>query len=142
MTFQEFLFILLPVHIVEAFLFLFPDLNPIQGRLGQIDVPLFNQFRHVAVKKGEQQGGYVKAINICITIDKDLAVAQPAVVELVTEPCSYATAKILYLLIFSYLVSTGLLHIEDLASQRQNCLIAAISCLFAGAASRIALHNE
>ena len=96
---------------MDTLLFLLPDLNPIQRWLGQVNVPLFYQFRHVAVEKGEQQGGDVKAINISITIDEDLAVAQPAVVELVAESCSYATAKILYFLIVSYLICAGLLHV-------------------------------
>ena len=127
---------------MDTLLFLLSDLNPIQWRLGQIDVALFYQFRHVAVEKGEQQGGDVIAINIRITIYENLAVAQPAVVELFAQSGSYTTAKILYLLIFSYLICAGLLHISDLAPQGQNRLKAAVPGLFAGAASRVALNNE
>ena len=110
-TFKQFILVCLPVYVADTLFFLFPDLNPVQGRLGQVNVPLFYQFLHIAIEKGEEQGGYVKAINVRIAVDEDFAIAQPAVIELIANPCAYTPAKRLDFLVLSYLIGTGLFYV-------------------------------
>ena len=57
--------------------------NLVQGRLCDIDVPTFDQFRHLSKEKSQQKRSYVRAVNIGICHDDDTVVPQLVRVELI-----------------------------------------------------------
>jgi hypothetical protein len=64
------LVVVLDVHLVLAVL----DL--VERRLGDVDVAAFDEFGHLAVEEGEQQGADVRAVDVGVGHDDDAVVAQ------------------------------------------------------------------
>ena len=61
---------------------LLADVDAIQRRLGDVDVALANQLRHVAEEERQHQRRDVMAVGVGVHEQDDLAVAQTAEVEL------------------------------------------------------------
>ena len=60
------------VHVLLALL----ALDLIERRLGDVDVALLHELRHLPVEEGEQQGADVRAVHVGVGHDDDAAVAQ------------------------------------------------------------------
>ena len=61
---------------------LLADVDAVERRLGDVDVPLADQLRHVAEEEGQQQRRDVVAVGVGVHEQDDLAVAQAVEVEL------------------------------------------------------------
>ena len=68
-----------------GFLALGRCVHPVEGRLGHMDVPLFDQFREVTEEQGQQQGGNVRPVDVGVGHDHDLVVAQAGEVRVVPQ---------------------------------------------------------
>ena len=92
--------------------------------------PLLDQRSHLPVEEGQQQRPDVRAVDVGIGHDHDLAVAQLRDVELVlTDPGAQRGDDRADLLVAQHLVEARLLDVEDLAAQRQDRLETTISSL-------------
>ena len=60
-----------------------PFLDLVQRRLGDVDVPALDQFRHLAKEEGQQQGADVRAVHVGVRHDDDAVVAQLFRLELI-----------------------------------------------------------
>ncbi|MNJ11609.1 hypothetical protein D3C77_57880 [compost metagenome] len=126
---------------VFQILLLLALLDLVERRLGDEDVATLDDLRHLTVEEGQQQGSDVRTIDVRIRHDDDVVVTQLVRVVLVA---TYAAAQCrdqgAHLLRGDHLVETGLLHVQDLALERQYGLVLAVATLLGGAASRVPFH--
>ena len=117
-------------------------LELVQRRVGQVDVAVFHQLRHEAEQQGQQQGGDVLAVHVGVRHQHDLVVAQLGDVELVVDAGAERGDDRLDLGVFQHTIHARLLHVQDLAAQRQDCLVHGVAAALGGAACRVTLHDE
>ena len=79
--------------IVKIFFFTFGWHRFIEWRHGNIHMALEDQFRHKPVEQGEQEGGNMSAIYVCIGHDDDFVVTQFADIKIIAVTLGKATAK-------------------------------------------------
>ena len=118
-------------------------LDAVERRLRDEDAAAINQLVHVAEEEGQQQRADVRAVHVGIGHDDDLAVAELGRVEIVfADAGAQRRDHGADFLVAQHLVVARLLHVQDLALQRQDGLETAVAALFGGAAGRFALHQE
>ena len=117
-------------------------LNFVERRAGDVDVTALHQLLLVAVEEGEQQGADVGAVHVGVGHDHDPVVTEVLHVEVLTlDPQAQGRYQRLDLSVLVDLGVIGLLDVEDLAPQRQDCLEATVAALLGGATSGVALHD-
>ena len=103
--------------------FLFPFLHPVEGRLGDVQVPPLDERKHLPVEKGEEERPDVRTVHVGVGHDDDPVVAELVqVVVFIPHTRSQGRDEGLDLLVGDDLVEAGLFHVEDLAPQRQDGL--------------------
>ena len=118
-------------------------LDAIQRRLGDVHMPTLDEFLHVAEEKSEQQSANVTPVHIRVGHQNDFVIAQTAGIEIVlADSRSQGGNDGANFLVTQHLVVPRLLHIQDLALERQDGLIAAVAALLGRAACRFALDDE
>ena len=96
----------------------------------------------MAEEEGEQQGADVRAVDVGIGHQDELAVTQPGDVEVVLADAAAERGDHgANLFVAEHLVVACLLDVEDLASQRQDGLEAAVAALLGGAAGGFSLDE-
>ena len=113
-------------------------LDAVERRLRDVDVAALDQLRHVAEEEGEQQRADVRAVDVGVGHQDELAVAQLGGVEVVladaaAERCDHGAD----FFVAEHLVVAGLFDVEDLALQREDRLELAVAALLGGAAGRL-----
>ena len=115
--------------------------NLIERRLRDVDVPVVDQRAHVAVEERQQERADVRAVDVRIGHDDDLAVAALAEVELLADARAERGDHRADLGVGKNFIKARLLDVEDLAAQGQNGLEAAVASLFRRTARGVALDN-
>ncbi len=134
--------------IVERGVVLEIDFGPppgdlVERRLGDEEVPVGDQFRHLPVEEGQQQRADVGAVDVGVRHDHDLVITQLVDVELFgTDRRADRLDEGADLLGAEHAVETGPLDVEDLALERQDRLVLAVAALLGGAAGAVALDQE
>ena len=117
-------------------------LHAVERRLGHVDVAALDDLAEVAEEEGEHQGQDVRAVHVGVRHDDDAVVTELLDVE---DARAHAGAEgrddRTHLVVAQSLVEPGLLHVEDLALQRQDGLEAPVAALFRRAAGGVALHQ-
>ncbi len=117
-------------------------LDLVERRLGDVDVVALDQFRHMAEEEGEQQRANVRAVDVGIGHEDDLAVANLGRVEVVfADAAAERGDHGADFFVAQHLVVAGLLDVEDLALEGQDGLEAAVAALLGGAAGAFALDQ-
>ena len=117
-------------------------LDLVERRLRDVDVVALDQLRHVAEEEGEQQGADVRAVDVGVGHEDDFAVADLGGVEVVLADAAAQRGNHgADFLVAQHLVVAGLLHVQDLALERQDGLEAAVAALLGGAAGALALDQ-
>ena len=114
----------------------------VERRLGDVDVALLHQLRHLPVEEGQQQRADVGAVDVGVGHDDDLVVAQLRQVEVVADAGAERGDDVGHLLGGQHLVDARALDVEDLAADRQHGLKLALAALLGRAAGRVALDDE
>src|ERR1700728_3957739 len=118
-------------------------LDPVERRLGDVDVLLLDQFAHVAKKERQQQSANVAAVHVRVGHQDDFVIPQLACVEIVLADAGAKrrddTADFL---VAEHLVVAGLFDVQDLALERQDGLVAAVAPAFGRAAGGLSLDDE
>ncbi len=135
-------------RVLQVQLFL-AGLHFVQRRLGNIDVAALDQFGHLAVEEGQQQGADVRAVHVGVGHDDDAVVAQLGDVEVVAAgaPPGLADAGAQgrdqreNFIAGQQLFVAGLFHVQNLAAQRQDGLKFAVAALFGRAPGGVALDD-
>ena len=89
----------------------------------------------------EDEGADVRAVYVRVGHDDDLVVARLLYVQLVADAGAQGADDGEDLVVGEHLVYARLVHVDDLAAQRQDGLEAAVAGLLGGAAGRIALYQ-
>ena len=113
-----------------------------QRRLGEEQVAVLDQLRHLAIEERHQQRGDVGAVDVGVGHDDDPLVTQAVVVVVRAGTATQCQNEILDFLVLAHLVGGGAGHVEDLAAQRQDGLGLPVPCGLGRAAGRVALDQE
>src|SRR5581483_1467424 len=117
-------------------------LDAVQRRLRDVYVAALDQLIHVAEEEGKQQCANVRAVDVGVGHQDDLAVAQFGDVEVVfADAGAQRRDHGADFFVAQHLVVARLLDVEDLALKRQNRLEAAVASLLGGAAGALALDQ-
>ena len=119
-----------------------PRAHLVERRLGDVEVALLHQLRHLPVEEREQQRADVGAVDVGVGHDDDLVVAQLRQIEVVADAGAERGDDVDHLLGRQHLVEARALHVEDLAADRQHRLKLALAALLGRAAGRVALDDE
>ncbi len=88
----------------------------VKRRLSDINMAALDEFRHLPVKKREQQCPDMRPINIRIRHNDDTVIAQPADIEVIRpDPGSKRCNERANLIRRQHLVETGLFNIQNFA---------------------------
>ena len=131
--------------IIDVLLTLLP-LDLVERRLGDEDVSAADELRHLVVEEGQEKGPDVRAVDVGISHDDDAAIAELLDVEgtllvAITDACADRRDHGLDLGILEYLVETGLLHVDELASDGKDRLEAAVTTLLGAATCGVTLDD-
>ena len=99
-----------------------PDLDSIQRRLGDIDVPDLDQWSEMTEHERQQQGLDVGTVYIGVCEQDDLVIARLLDVEVVADPGPHRGEDVLDFGVLKSLCQPGLLDVEDLSPNRENRL--------------------
>ena len=134
--------------LVERGIVLEIDFGPAAGdfverRLGDVEVPALDQFGHLAVEEGQQQGADMRAVDVGVGHDHDLVIAQFLEVEfLAPDRGAERLDHGADFLRPQHPVEARALDVEDLALQGQDRLDVAVAALLGRAAGAVALDQE
>ena len=120
-------------------------IDPEQRRPGDIKMPGLDQFGEVPEEQRQQQHLDVRAVDIRVTQDADLAVAQAAQVGRVGWAVWVDTDRdrdVVYLVVRKKPIALDLPRIEHLAAQRQDRLRFLVAAHLGAATGRIALDQK
>ena len=118
------------------------ELEPVERRLGDVDVAGLDHRQHVAEEERQDQRADVRAVDVGVRHRHDLVVAQALEVELLADARVDRRDHGLDLDVREDLVDPRLLDVEDLAAQRQDRLELAVARVAGGAAGAVALDEE
>ena len=112
-----------------------------QRRLGHVDVAAFDQVVHLAVEEGQQQRADVRAVDVGVGHDDDLAVAALGEVHFLADARADGRDHAADFFVGQHFVFARLVGVDDLAAQREDGLVLADAAAFGAAAGRIALDQ-
>ena len=92
-------------------------------------------------EKGQHQGANVGAVHVGVRHYNHAMVAKLADIEIVVYPGANGRYHIANGFMAQNLVGPGLLYVEDLATQRQDCLCPSVPPHLGGASCRVSLHQ-
>ena len=118
----------------------------IERRLGDVHVPIPDELGHLAIEEGQQQRTDVGSVDICVSHDDDLVVAKVLDLE---GPLALSGSDSRPdggdhgpdFVVLQNLVETSLLDVDQLASDRKDCLELSVTTLLGRATCRIALDD-
>src|SRR6185437_15289274 len=114
-----------------------------EWRLRNVDMPIGNEIRKLPIEESQKQRAYVTAIDVGVGQKDHAVITQLRKVEVVfTDAASQRRDQRANFHGRKHLVEAGLLHIQDLAFERQNRLRSPIPALLGGAAGGVALDDE
>ena len=119
-----------------------PDLDAVEGRLGDVDVAVLDQRLQVTEEKCEQEGPNVGAVDVGVGEQDDLVIAGLLDVELLADPGPHRSDDVLHLEVLQGLGQPGLLHVEDLAPDGEDRLGVGVTGRLGGAGGGLALDDE
>ena len=121
---------------------IFTALHFVQRRAGDVDVSPFHKLPLVAIEERENQRANVGTIHISISHDHDAVIPQIFHIELFTlDAQAEGRDQGLNLGVLVNLGVIGFLNIQNLAPQRQDRLVAAITPLLGGATCGVTLND-
>ena len=101
-----------------------------------------DDLRHLAVEERQQKGANVGAIDVGVRHDDDAVVAELREIEVLLDTRTKRGDQDLDLLVLEHFVEPGLLHVEDLAFERQDGLKMPVPALLRGAPRGLTLDDE
>src|SRR5699024_5464507 len=113
----------------------------VERRLGQVYVSALDQRFHETEQQGQKQCADVLAVDVGIGHEEDLVVPQLLGVEVLVDTGAQGGDDGLDLGVLEDPVDSGLLHVQDLASDRQDRLVVGVASTLGGAARRVTLDD-
>ena len=123
--------------IIVGVVFLTALAHLIQRRLGDEDVTFGDERLHIAIEEGEEQCPDVRTIDIGIRHDDDLVIAKLCDVEVFTDARTESGDHGTDGIGIQDTVEAGFFYIQDLAAQREDRLIAAVTAGLRRSACRV-----
>ena len=124
-------------------------LHQVQRRRREIDVAVLDEVEHVAEEEGQDEAGDVRAVHIGIGHDDDLVVAELgevhallAVLVLLRHGDAEGGVDVADFLALEGAVLGGFLHVQDLATEREDGLDATVTALLGRTACGVTLDKE
>ena len=117
-------------------------LDFVEGRLRDVDVTLFEQLVEVTEEEREEQRANVRAVDIGIRHDHDLVIAELVVVLLFADARTERGDERGQLGRAEHAIEADLLDVQDLAAEREDCLVLRVTALLGRAACGFTLDDE
>src|SRR6185503_16389049 len=130
------------VLVVERPVRVLRDVDAIERWLGQVQLALANELRHVAVDERHQERRDVVAVRVGVREDDDASVPQAVYLEALADAAAERRHEIRQLFVLQHLRGRHAFRVQHLAAQRQDRLTRAIAALLRGPAGRVALDDE
>src|SRR5690606_33606292 len=108
--------------LVEDVLDLLAATNLVEGRAGDEDAAVGDELGQLAEEEGQQQGADVRAVDVGVGHDDDLAVAQAIEAEILADAAAEGLDHGRNLAVADDLVDARLLDVDDLALEREDGL--------------------
>ena len=122
------------MRVVQGPVGLLPDVNPIERRLGEEDLPVRDELRKVPVEEGQQQRRDVVTVGVRVGQDDNLPVPKPPEIKVLTHAASERGDEIGKLLVLEHLREREAFGVHHLAAKRQDGLLPPIASLLGGTA--------
>ncbi len=122
-----------PLHVVFQVDLRVAHQSRVQGRLSDVNVPRLDEGLHLAHEERQQQGTYVRPVDVGVGEENDLVVADLGQVEVVGHTGADGEDERLDLGVLEHLVDTCLLDVQDLSANRQDRLGARVTGVLGGA---------
>ena len=129
--------------VLEEQLLLAPG-HLVERRLRHVEVAAGDELRHLPVEEGQQQRADVASVHVRVGHEDDPVVAglvRLVVLADLADPRSQGGDQGHDLLGGEHLLEAGLLHVEDLPSQRKDGLVAPVAALLGRATGRVTLDD-
>ena len=130
------------LRVVERPVRLLPRVDPVERRLGEVDVPLGHELREVPPEERQEEGRDVVPVRVGVHQEEDLAVTELRNVEVGPAAASESRDDVRQLLVPRDLCRVGLLGVQDLAPQGEDRLRLPVAPLLGRTARRVPLHDE
>ena len=111
-------------------------------RAGDVDIAAVDQFGHIAIEEREQQDADMGAVDIRIGHDDDAMVTRLVGIEILADIGADRRDQRTDRVAGKRTVKARAFDIEDLASQRKNCLRLSVARLLRSTACRVTLYDE
>ena len=103
---------------------------------------LRDQFEHVPIEEGQEEGADVAAVYVGVAEQYHLVVAEPVKIELIAETSTDGLDQGLDLGVLEHPVDPGSFYVEDLPPDGEHGHCAWVAGLHRRAAGRITFHNQ
>jgi len=126
----------------ENILLFFAFIDPIEGRLSDIDIPLLYQFLHIAEEESQDQGANMRPVDIGVSHDNDFTVPQIGNIEIFSSDTGSESGNHgSDFLVGEDFIQPCLFDIEDLTTEGQDGLEFTVTALFGRTAGRVTLDD-
>lgn len=113
-----------------------------QGRASHKNVTRFHKFSHLAEKEGQQQRSNMLSVDIGVRQNNNLTITQFRNVIWVADVGTHRGDDAADFLVIEQMLKASFLHVQRLASKRQDRLIHPIATAFGRATGRVPFHEE
>ena len=110
-------------------------------RLRKVDVPFLDERLHEAEEKREKQRADMRAVDIGIGHDDNFSVAKLREIKIFADAAAERRHDGLELFVAVNLVEPRLFHVQHLAPERENRLVASVAAAFRGTAGGVAFDD-
>ena len=105
-------------------------------------MPLGHELGHLAVEKGHQEGPDVRTVDVGVAHHHDLAVPPFGGIFFLANAVADGGDDVADLFVAQDAVEPGSLDVQDLTTQRKDCLIDPVSAPFGRSAGRVSLDQK
>ena len=101
----------------------------VERRLGNEEVPVIDELRHLPVEEGQQERSNVGAVDVGVGHDHDLVIAQLRNVEVLADPCAKRLDHRPDFFRRQHSVEPRAFDVQELAAQRKDRLVMPVAPL-------------
>ena len=113
-----------------------------QWRYRSVNSPRLNHGAHIAEEQRQQQGTDVSAVDVSISHQNNLAVTGGRNIKSASTASPYHLDDGGAFSVMQHVGGGSLLHVKDLATNRQQSLVFAIARIFGGTQRRVTLNDK
>ncbi len=116
--------------------------DAIERRPSDVDIAVFDQSRHMAVKKRQEQCADVRTVHVGVSHDDDFVIAELGDVEIIVpDAAAERRDHRAHFGVLQHFLQPRFFDVQNFSADRQNRLESAIAAAFSRASGRIPFHD-